>query len=38
MSYWNVGVLKAGNQDGIVNRFVGLIHCNVFLKNSVQTI
>ena len=38
MSYWYVRVLKAGNQDGIVNRFVGLIDCNVFLKYSVQTI
>ena len=38
MSYWYVGVLKAGIQDGKVNRFVGLIDCNVFLKYSAQTI
>ena len=38
MSYWYVGVLKAGNQDGVVNRFVGLIDYNVFMKYSVQTI
>ena len=38
MSYWYVGVLKAGTQDGIVNRFVGFIYCNVFLKYPVQPI
>ena len=36
MSYWYVRDLKAGIQDGIVNRFVGFIDCNVFLKYSVQ--
>ena len=38
MSYWYVGVLKAGIQDGIVNRFVEFIDCNVFLKYSVQIV